>query len=99
VILIAQACLRGDDLQGFVRRQDEVARELEAQFPHVLHGRAAGLLPVAPQEVVLAEARLLGQMSEGERVVTAVRIGEDDAGNGSGNGDGSPEPSSETSGG
>jgi len=38
-------------------------------------------------------------VSEGERVVTAVRIGEDDAGNGSGNGDGGAEASSETSGG
>jgi len=36
-------------------------------------------------------------VSEGERVVSAVRIGEDDAGNGNGNGGG--ESHSETNGG
>jgi DNA gyrase subunit A len=38
-------------------------------------------------------------VSEGERVVSAVRIGEDDAGNGNGNGNGSGESHSETNGG
>jgi DNA gyrase subunit A len=37
-------------------------------------------------------------VSEGERVVSAVRIGEDDAGNGNGNGNGG-ESHSETNGG
>jgi DNA gyrase subunit A len=40
-------------------------------------------------------------VSEGERVVSAVRIGEDDAGNGNGNGNGNGggESHSETNGG
>jgi DNA gyrase subunit A len=38
-------------------------------------------------------------VSEGERVVSAVRIGEDDVGNGNGNGNGNGESHSETNGG